>query len=148
MSTKVEEFVETQSKYSQAVIDHWRNPRNPGPMKNPDGHARFKGPCGDTIEMFIRVSKDERITDASFMTDGCMTTIASASMAVELAIGRSLPAAKRISQDLILEKLGGLPEESRHCALLAAKAFRAAVENYSIMKDIPLKYCQRIYQRD
>ncbi len=91
------------------------------------------------MEIFIRVSSDYKIADASFMTDGCTTTIASGSVAVELAIGRSIQSAKRISQKVILETLGGLPEESEHCALLAADTLHAAIDHYLIMKDMPGK---------
>ena len=126
-------------QYSQTVMDHWLHPRHPGVIENPDGRARKKGACGDLMEIFLRVSKDQRVIDASFMTDGCTTSIASGSMAVELAIGKSIQQARRITDGLILDRLGGLPEESRHCASLAADTLHAAIDNYLIIKDIPWK---------
>jgi nitrogen fixation NifU-like protein len=115
--------------YSKTVVQHALFPRNPGSMENPDGHARIKGPCGDTMEIFIRVLNG-RISEASFLTDGCTTSIASASMAVELARGEDIHDARRISKEDILKALDGLPKESRHCALLASNTLRAAVADY------------------
>ncbi len=125
--------------YSATVMNHWLHPRNPGALKDADGHARLKGTCGDAMEIFVRVSRDQIIIDASFMTDGCTATIAAGSMAVELAIGRGTRAAKRVSQRAIIEKLDGLPEESEHCALLAANTLHAAIDNYAIMRDMTWK---------
>jgi len=137
MKQDIEAFAQTlqeqilqqaREQYSETVIDHWRNPRNPGEMENPDGHARIQGPCGDTMEIFLRVD-DDIITEASFNTDGCMTTLVSASMAVELATGKTISRSVGISREDILEGLGGLPSESRHCALLAANTMRAAIQD-------------------
>jgi nitrogen fixation NifU-like protein len=134
---------EMGQQYSATVIDHLVNPRNPGAIEDPDGHARITGPCGDTMEIFIRV-REGTVTKASFLTDGCGTTVVSASMAVELATDRSVQEAAAVTQDLILERLGGLPEESRHCALLAADALRAAVADYRKTADQPWR---RLYRR-
>jgi nitrogen fixation NifU-like protein len=134
---------ETGQHYSATVLDHLVNPRNPGIMENPDGHARITGPCGDTMEFFLRVRED-RIAQVSFMTDGCGTTLVSASMAVELATGRTIPGAAAITQQLILEQLGGLPEESQHCALLAANTLKEAIADYARTRSAPWK---RLYDR-
>lgn len=120
---------QARGEYSDVVIDHWLHPRNPYAMDNPDGHARIKGPCGDTMEIFIRVT-DGKITDASFVTDGCITSIVSASMAVEMATGREVSGARAISKENILNALGGLPGISQHCALLASNTLRAAIDDY------------------
>ncbi|MCP4675101.1 MAG: iron-sulfur cluster assembly scaffold protein [Deltaproteobacteria bacterium] len=128
-----------KTEYSKKVMDHWLHPRNPGDLADANGYGRLKGTCGDAMEIFIHVSSDYKITNASFMTDGCTTTIATGSVAVDLAIGRSIQSAKRISQKVILETLEGLPEESEHCALLAADTLKAAIDNYLIMRDLPGK---------
>lgn len=122
-------LAEARRQYSEAVIDHWMNPRGAGPMEQPDGHAAFTGPCGDTMEIFLRVA-DGVIVDARFVTDGCATTIASASMAVELSLGATVRDALEISQKRILRRLGGLPEENRHCAFLAECTLKAAISDY------------------
>lgn len=129
-------------QYSETVVEHWLRPRNPGPMENPDGHARIKGPCGDTMEIFIRVDGDTIVT-ASFTTDGCITSVVSGSMAVELATGRSVQQAIGISQQEILERLGGLPEVSQHCALLAANTLKAAIQDHLRTRSAPWK---RLYR--
>ena len=118
---------EARSVYTETVVDHWRRPRGFGRLERPDGHARVTGPCGDTMELFLRVS-GHAILGASFLTDGCITSIAAGSMAVELATGKSLAEARAISADVILRALGGLPSESEHCAVLASDTLRAAVD--------------------
>ena len=133
---------QARAHYSETVIDHWLNPRNVGTMEHPDGHARVQGPCGDSMQFFLRV-RDDVITEASFLTDGCVTTLVSASMAIELATGKTIPQASAISQALILERLGGLPEESQHCALLAANTLGAAVKDYLATRDHPWKRAYR-----
>ena len=129
--------------YSETVIDHAMNPRNVGSMENSDGHARIIGPCGDTMEIWLRVRNDS-IIEASFMTDGCGTSIASGSMVTELAKGKNATQALKISQQDVLSALGGLPEESQHCALLAANTLKAAIKDYLAFKNEPWK---RVYKR-
>ena len=104
--------------YSETVIDHAMNPRNLGEMADSDGFARVTGPCGDTMEIWLKVT-DGIIIQATFYTDGCGTSIASGSMVTGLAKGRSVSEALKISQQYVLDALGGLPDESKHCALLA-----------------------------
>jgi len=115
--------------FSDVVLDHAMNPRNVGRLENADGFAQFTGPCGDTMLISIKVS-DDIITDGRFWTDGCGTTIACGSMVTELVKGRTIEDAMRIGQREVLEALGGLPEESEHCALLAATALHMAIDDY------------------
>ena len=118
---------EIRRSYSPAVIDHLQNPRNFKPMEAPDGYAKVKGSCGDTMEMFLRV-KDEMITACTFQTDGCGTTVICGSTATELATGKSfIEALGAVSAAGILEALGGLPDDSVHCAQLAAETLRRAL---------------------
>ncbi len=120
---------EVREHYSEKVVDHWLHPRNPRVMQAPDGCASQEGVCGDDMEIFLRIAGD-RIVEASFMTDGCLTSIVSGSMAVELASGRSVSEARAVSAQDILDGLDGLPEESEHCAELASETLRAAVDDY------------------
>jgi nitrogen fixation NifU-like protein len=116
-----------QKQYSHAVIDHWQNPRNFKKIENPDGYAKMEGPCGDTMEMFIRI-KDDTITECAFQTEGCGTTIACGSVTTELAREKSfIQALAAVSSKKILETLGGLPEADVHCAQLAAETLRRAL---------------------
>jgi len=82
--------------YSEATIDHFMNPRNLGDMADADGFGRVTGPCGDTMEIWLKV-KNGTVAEATFLTDGCGTSVASGSMATELAKGRSIPEVLKIS---------------------------------------------------
>ena len=108
---------EAWAGYTEVVIDHAQNPRNVGSIQNADGVAMITGPCGDTMEIWLGVREDV-IKEATFWTDGCGTTIAAGSMVTELAKGKTIREAMRITQKDVLDALGGLPEESQHCALL------------------------------
>ena len=115
--------------YSEKVIERWLNPRNRGKVRNADGFAKIKGPCGDTMQISFKV-KDHNISKIRFMTDGCASSIASGSMATELAKGQKIEEVSKISQQMILDALDGLPEESVHCALLASNTLKEAIKNY------------------
>jgi nitrogen fixation NifU-like protein len=130
--------------YSEIVIDHALNPRNLGILQDADGFARVTGSCGDTMEVWLKINSD-MIIDISFMTDGCGTSIASGSMMTELAKGKSVSAAVQIGQQDVLDVLGGLPEDSQHCALLAANTLKAAIRDYIEMKKHPWKKAYRKY---
>jgi nitrogen fixation NifU-like protein len=119
--------------YSEKVIERWLNPRNLGRIRKPDGFAKIKGPCGDTMQISFKV-KDGRLSKIKFMTDGCASSIAAGCMATELAQGKKIEEAAEIGQQMILEALEGLPEESVHCALLASNTLKEAVKNYSESK--------------
>ncbi|MBW2038180.1 MAG: iron-sulfur cluster assembly scaffold protein [Deltaproteobacteria bacterium] len=124
--------------YSETAIEHSMNPRNLGDMEDADGFARVTGTCGDTMEIWIR-AKNGSVVDATFMTDGCGTSIASGSMVTEMVKGKSISEARKISQQDVLSALGGLPEESQHCALLAADTLKEAIRDYLAMKKDPWK---------
>ena len=137
---KFEELIKAEMRkvYSETTIDHAMNPRNVGDMEDADGFAKVTGPCGDTMAIWLKV-KNGTIAEANFLTDGCGTSIASGSMATEMAKGKAVAQAQRISQQGVLSALGGLPEESKHCALLAANTLKAALRDYLAMKKEPWK---------
>jgi nitrogen fixation protein NifU and related proteins len=116
---------EDSREITATVLDHARHPRNFGPLENAMGNARITGPCGDTMEFWVRV-EDGRITRVAFTTDGCGSSLACGSMATCLAEGRPLKDAAAVGQKEILDALGGLPREIEHCALLAADTLQAA----------------------
>lgn len=121
-------------QYSPQVIERWQNPRNFQRLEHPDGYAKVKGSCGDTMEMFLKI-KDDRILECSFFTDGCGTTIACGSMATELVEGKTFTEALAlVSAEEILKNLGGLPEADVHCAQLAAETMRRALADYLYQK--------------
>lgn len=124
--------------YSEKVIDHFRNPRNLGELRHPDGYGKVTGPCGDTMQICLKV-KDGKITEAKFMTDGCGTSIACASTTTGLISGKSIMEALEITQDDILNSLDGLPESDVHCAILAANTLKQAVKDYLSLRREPWK---------
>lgn len=121
-------------RYSQTVIDLWQNPKDLRKLESPDGYAKVQGSCGDTMEMFIKM-RDDKICECTFFTDGCGTTIACGSMATQLAQGKSFTEAlAKISTESILQHLGGLPQEDKHCAQLAADSLRRALADQLYQK--------------
>lgn len=141
---KFEELIKQEMRkiYSEAVVEHSMNPRNLGDLEDADGFAKVTGSCGDTMEIWLKV-RNGTIANAIFMTDGCGTSIASGSMITELAKGRSVGEARRISQQDVLDALGGLPVESEHCALLAADTLKEAIKDYLTMEREPWKRAYR-----
>jgi nitrogen fixation NifU-like protein len=147
MSTGADElqnliFADARSVYSETVVDHAMSPRNLGVMPDADGFGSVLGSCGDTMEIWLKVA-DDSIAAVTFMTDGCGTSIASGSMVSEMARGKSIKNAQHISQADVLDALGGLPDESKHCALLASDTLKAAIRDYTAMKREPWKKAYR-----
>jgi len=128
--------------YTETVIDHAMNPRNVGDMENADGFGKVTGSCGDTMEMWLKV-RNGTVTDATFLTDGCGGTIASGSMVTELIKGKSISEAQKVTQQAILNALGGLPEDSLHCALLVAETLKEAIKDYFALRREPWKKAYR-----
>jgi len=116
--------------YSEKVMDHFRNPRNMGEMKDADAVGEVGNPvCGDLMYIYIKV-KDNHIDDISFQTFGCGAAIATSSMITELAKGKTLDDAMKITRDDIAGSLDGLPPIKMHCSNLASDGLRKAIENY------------------
>lgn len=128
--------------YSVTVIDHAQNPRNVGSIPDADGFGSATGECGDTMGIWLKVAND-RIKNITFWTDGCGTTIASGSMATEIAKGKTVIEATKIGQQAILDALEGLPEDSKHCAQLAADSLHQAIKDYLAYKKEPWKRAYR-----
>ena len=116
--------------YTEKVMEHFKNPRNMGEIPNADGVGSVGNPvCGDLMTMYIKV-KDNRIEDIKFKTYGCGAAIATSSMTTELAKGKTLDEAMRITRASVADSLGGLPPVKMHCSNLAADALHAAIEDY------------------
>lgn len=130
--------------YSEAVIDHWQNPRNFKKLENPDGYAKVTGTCGDMMEMFVKL-KEGKILECGFQTDGCGTTIVCGSAATELALNKTfVQVMADVNAEEVLEKLGGLPQDNVHCAQLAIKTLKRALIDYRINhKDDWKKYYRK-----
>ena len=113
-------------RYGERVYERWRNPRFVGRMESPTGQGRVTGNCGDTMEIFLRL-EGGLVSDASFTTDGCGCSAVCASVACELAIGKETEWVADVTGEMILNVLGGLPEDDVHCAFLAAETLQAAL---------------------
>jgi len=116
--------------YSEKVMDHFKNPRNMGNIKDADGIGEIGNPiCGDIMKLYIKI-KDNIITDIKFETLGCGAAIATSSMITEMAGGKTLEEAIKISREDVANELGGLPPIKMHCSNLAADALKKAIEDY------------------
>ena len=116
--------------YSDKVMDHFQNPRNVGVIKNADGIGKVGNPvCGDVMAFYIKV-KDNRLVDIKFQTFGCGAAIAVSSMVSELAMGKTIEEALKITNKSVAKELGGLPKNKLHCSNLGADALHEAIKNY------------------
>ncbi|MCI0497379.1 MAG: iron-sulfur cluster assembly scaffold protein [Thermoplasmata archaeon] len=128
---------------SIAVLEESQSPSDMRSMTDASGWSRFTGPCGDTMEVYLKLA-GEKITDAAFLTNGCMFTIACGSVLTRLAKGRTLETALAIKPGDIEQALGGLPEEHRHCARLAVATLRMAMRDY-ITKRLAAENIRKFY---
>jgi nitrogen fixation NifU-like protein len=117
--------------YSEKVMDHFTNPRNVGKIDDPSGVGKVGNPvCGDIMELSIKVDSEGRISDIKFRTFGCGAAIATSSMLTELVKGKTVEEAENISNEAVVEALGGLPDAKVHCSVLAEEALKKALEDY------------------
>jgi nitrogen fixation NifU-like protein len=137
-------LMEIQEVYNETVVDHALRPRNLGETKGAGGFGKITGSCGDTMEIWLEVAANT-VAAATFATDGCGATLACGSMLTELVKGKSIPQALGISQQDVLDALGGLPEGNKHCALLAVNTLGAAIKDYLAFKKEPWKRAYRTY---
>lgn len=120
--------------YSDKVLEHFQNPRNVGEIPDADGIGKVGNPvCGDVMFIYIKV-KDDIITDIKFKTLGCGAAIATSSMITEMAKGKTIEEARKISRGDVADALDGLPPQKMHCSNLAADGLKAAIEDYEKKK--------------
>ena len=116
--------------YSKKVMDHFMSPRNVGEIENPDGVGEVGNPvCGDMMTFYIKV-KDNYLDDIKFKTFGCGAAIAVSSMVSEMAMGKTLEAAMKITPRSVADELEGLPKQKFHCSNLGAQALNKAIQDY------------------
>ena len=116
--------------YNKKVLDHFQNPRNMGEMQNPDAEATVGNiQCGDVMKIMLKI-KDNKIKDVKFQTMGCAAAIATSSMLTEIAKGKTIDEAKKITNADIVIALGELPPIKVHCSNLGADALKKAIENW------------------
>jgi nitrogen fixation NifU-like protein len=125
--------------YSDKVMDHFTNPRNVGEIKDADGIGEVGNPvCGDMMTFYIKV-KDNRLEDVKFKTFGCGAAIAVSSMTSEMAKGKTLEEAVKITPSLVAKELEGLPKNKFHCSNLGAQALTKAIRDYATKKGIKIE---------
>ena len=116
--------------YSEKVMDHFTNPRNVGEIEDADGVGEEGNPvCGDMMTFYIKV-KDDRLEDVKFKTFGCGAAIAVSSITSEMARGKTLDEAMKITPEVVAEELEGLPKNKLHCSNLGAQALQKAIRDY------------------
>lgn len=121
-------------EYSKKVQECFMKPKNVGEIKNADGVGEVGNPtCGDVMRVSIKVEKN-KIKDIKFKTMGCAAAIATSSMITELAKGKTLEEAEKITRKDVSKELGGLPPIKEHCSNLAADALHLAIKNYKSKK--------------
>ncbi|MFZ7125383.1 MAG: iron-sulfur cluster assembly scaffold protein [Desulfobacterales bacterium] len=128
-------FEETRDSYGELGFQRWRKPLYRGVIDNADGHGRLTGSCGDTMQIYLKF-ENGRVSDASFMTDGCGGSTVCGSLAAELAFGKTVDELMEVTGDTILEILGRFPEEDRHCAFLAAQTVQEALCDFVRKQDL------------
>ena len=129
-------------QYSQKVLDHFMRPRNVGKMEDPDAQATEGSPaCGDQVTVYLKIDEESKtIEDISFLSYGCASNIATASIITDHAKGKTLEEAKKLSWRDAMEALDGLPPVKVHCSVLAADTLQTAISNYEIahgLKEVP-----------
>ncbi len=116
--------------YSEKVMEHFMNPRNVGEIENPDGIGEEGNPvCGDMMTFYIKV-KDDHLDDVKFKTFGCGAAVAVSSMVSEMAKGKTIEEAMKITPQSVAKELEGLPKNKLHCSNLGAQALHKAIESY------------------
>lgn len=116
--------------YNEILIDHFLNPRNIGEIENPDVVTTVGDPaCGDFIRVYLKV-EDGRITAFKFLTQGCPGAISTSSIATELAIGKTLDEALKLTDNDVIRAAGGIPARKAHCSLLAIRGLHQAIAEY------------------
>ena len=117
-------------EYTQQVMDHFTNPRNMGDMEDASGVGTVgNAKCGDIMRIYIKVENDV-IVDVKFKTFGCGAAVATSSKATELVMGKTIDEALQITNQMVMESLGGLPPVKVHCSVLAEEALHAAIKDY------------------
>ena len=118
--------------YSEKVLEHFRHPHNVGKIEHPDGKATEGSPaCGDMVSVYIKVNFETKvIEDIKFESYGCASNIATGSIITDMAKGKTLDEAKKITWQQAADALGGLPAIKAHCSVLAVEGLRAAIQNY------------------
>jgi len=124
-----EVFAEARTALGDKGFERWRNPRFCGIMADADSHARLKGSCGDSVEIYLKADR-QRVVAAQYVTDGCGASAVAASFTAELAIGKSFAEVLAMTGADVLAEVGVFPREEEHCAHLAVSTLQKALQEY------------------
>ena len=120
----------TRMQYTEKVMDHFKNPRNVGEIKDASGVGEVGNPvCGDMMTFYVKI-EDNIVKDVKFKTFGCGAAIAVSSIVTEMAIGKTIDEALKITKAMVAQELDGLPPNKMHCSNLGADALHKAIEDY------------------
>jgi nitrogen fixation NifU-like protein len=133
---------ELRKTFSEKAVQHMLRPRNMGEFRAADGLGRASIPCGDSMQICLKVSQD-KILEARFMTDGCGPVIACGSITTELVKGRTVNEAMDLSEEDLMAALDGLPDAETHCATLAVSALKQALVDHLALRREPWKKTYR-----
>jgi len=118
-----------KSGYSSKAIEYYLNKANVGHIENPSVHLAYTGICGDTVEIYLKIESNV-IRDAKFQAIGCVGAFSSGSALMEMVNGKTLEEAEEITEEDIINFLGGLPKQKIHCTCLVKRALQKAIEKY------------------
>ena len=122
--------------YTKKTINHFLKPKNIGSINKPDGYAQIGNMvCGDQLDFFLKVEKG-KIKDVKFLSFGCASNIATASILTEKVKGLTIVAAKKYNWQQVVDELGGLPNQKIHCSVMAVEGLKKAIANYEQKQDI------------
>jgi nitrogen fixation NifU-like protein len=127
-----------QKTYSKKALEHAMNPQNVGRVEEADAIAKVTGPCGDTMEISLKIV-DFKVVDAKFWTNGCGASIACGSVTTDLIKGTRISEAQKFHSKKILEALDGLPESNVHCSVLASRTLKTAIKDFMTRREITCK---------
>jgi len=116
--------------YTKKTIDHFLKPQNIGKISRPDGYAQIGNMiCGDQLDFFLKVEKG-KIKDVKFLSFGCASNIATASLLTEKVKGLTIAQAKKYNWHQVVKELGGLPSQKIHCSVMAVQGLQKAIVDY------------------
>lgn len=133
LAKKIEEEIlkDAERMYSERTIDEAYHPKNVGKIQDANGIGKVTGPCGDTMQIYLKIVNN-KIIDSKFLTDGCGTTIACGSVITELVKNKTTREASKVESESIISILGGLPKENLHCSALAVNTLKVAIDDYNL----------------
>ena len=117
--------------YNERVIEEFSHPKNVGEMKDANAVGTVgNAVCGDIMKIFMKIDENEVIQDVSFQTFGCTAAIATSSVATQMIKGKTVDEALKLTNQQVVDALGGLPAQKLHCSVLAEEAIKEAINDY------------------